>query len=91
MSYLIGAKFPFARLPLTIEEPPMTVDLFLITLLETEQNLNRHNPLLAPTEFQVGVDAQLCGVLVDVCRDGLAVDDILTNSFLVYSHCSQDG
>lgn len=41
---------------LTVKEPSMTVDLLLITFLETEEDLDRHDPLLSPAELEIRVD-----------------------------------
>ena len=54
----------------------MTVNLPLIPLLQTEDNLSRHDPLIRVLEVHVRVEAEGGGVLEEVCGDGDVVDGV---------------
>jgi hypothetical protein len=60
----------------SIEEPAMTVDLLLILLLHTEDDLRGHDALVRIFEVQVGVEREGCCILEQVCSDWFMVDNI---------------
>ena len=55
----------------------MRVDLLLVLLLQTEDDLNWNDSPLGSSELEVWIDRELCGVLVDMSNDGLAIDNVL--------------
>ena len=60
----------------SIEEPAMTVDLLLILLLHTKDDLRRHDTLVRIFEVQVGVESEGCRILEQMCGYWLVVDGI---------------
>ena len=55
----------------------MTVDLFLVLLLHTEDDLSRHDPLIRVHESKIGIEAECSGVLEEVSSDRFIVHCIL--------------
>ena len=62
--------------PESVEEPAMTVDLFLILLLHTEDDLRGHDPLVRIFEVQVRVEREGCCILEQMRSDWFMVDNI---------------
>lgn len=58
----------------------MRIDLLLVLLLETEDDLNRDMSFLSTFNLEAGADTDLCGVLVNVGRDWLIVNNVLKAS-----------
>ena len=55
----------------------MTVNLLLVLLLHTEDDLRRDNPLVRVHESKVGIEAERCGVLEKVSGDRFIVHCVL--------------
>ena len=47
----------------SVEEPPVAIDLLLISFLHTENDLRRHNALVRILEVQIGVNCKRRRVL----------------------------
>ena len=60
----------------SVEEPAVTVDLLLILLLHTKDDLRGHDTLVRIFEVQVRVEREGCRVLEQMCSDRLMVDSI---------------
>lgn len=67
----------------------MRVDFLGVLLLETEQQLDRHDTSLSSLELEVRIQRHLSGVLVEMCLHLFSVDGLLGNTILVDTHCSQ--
>jgi hypothetical protein len=72
----------------SIEEPTMRVQLLLIALFQAEDHLAGHNALLGALELEIGIQGDLCRVLVDVGCDLFLVDVVLRNALLKAAHGS---
>ena len=83
-----------------LEKPSVGIDFLLILLLETEDHLTWHDSLLSTTtinsqsqarlpELQLGVDADLGRVFVNVSLNRFSVDCVFGDTVLVDSHGSK--
>ena len=54
----------------------MTVDLLLILLLHTKDDLRGHDALVRIFEVQVGVESEGCRILEQMCSYWLVVDGV---------------
>jgi hypothetical protein len=70
---------------------PMRVNLLLILLLETKDDLNGDDSSFRALDLEIGSDVDLGGVFVDVRRDWFPVDYVLCYTVLVYAHCGYCG
>ncbi|RCI08911.1 hypothetical protein L249_4922, partial [Ophiocordyceps polyrhachis-furcata BCC 54312] len=77
------------RLAEGVEEPAVRVELALVLLLETEDDLTRHDALLCAFEAQVGVERHLRRILVHVRLHSPVVDVVLGDAVLIDAHGGQ--
>lgn len=64
----------------------MTIDLLLILLLHTKNNLRRHNPLIGKLEMQIRVYRKRSGIFEYVCRDLFFVHHVFhMSTSLIYA------
>jgi len=69
----------------------MTVDLFLISFLHTEDDLRRHNALVGILEVQIGVDCKRRRILEQVCGDWPMIDNVShVTTWLIHAEEGQD-
>jgi hypothetical protein len=67
----------------------MGIELLLVLLLQTEDDLAWHDALLRPFELQSFIQRGLRGVFVHVRRHLLFVDNVLGNDFLIDAYRGQ--
>ncbi|RDA85125.1 hypothetical protein CP532_1559 [Ophiocordyceps camponoti-leonardi (nom. inval.)] len=77
------------RLTEGVEEPAVRVELALVLLLETEDDLTRYDALLCALEAQVGVERYLRRILVHVRLYGPVIDVVLGDAVLIDAHGGQ--
>src|SRR5438132_468064 len=75
----------------SVKEPPMTINLLCVLLLQAKQHLNRYCSLIRTTEIHFRVDGNLGGIFVYMCSNRTAVDGILCNTILVAADGGQVG
>lgn len=83
------ADIGIQRLAEGVEAPSVRVELALVLLLETEEQLDRNNALLGTLELEIRVQRHLCRVLVNVSLYSLLVDEVLGDAVLVHTHGGQ--
>jgi hypothetical protein len=60
----------------SVEEPPVAVDLLLISFLHAENDLRGHNAFVGILEVQIGVNCKGSRVLEQVCGNRLVVNNV---------------
>ena len=60
----------------SVEEPPVAIDLLLISFLHAENNLRRHDALVGILEVQIGVNSKRRRVLEQVSGNRLVVNNV---------------
>ena len=60
-----------------IEKPSVRIDLLLVLLLHTEDDLCRHNTLVRVSELEVLVQPERRGILEEMSSDWLVVYHVL--------------
>lgn len=67
----------------------MRVELSLVFLLETKNDLAGNNAFLCAFELEVRIKRYLCGIFINMSLHSPVVDVILRNAVLVNAHCGQ--
>ena len=62
--------------PERVEEPPMRVDLFLVTLFHAKYDLGGNDAFFESFEFQITIHRKLCGELVNMCSHWLILNHV---------------
>ncbi|KAI6748718.1 hypothetical protein HG531_007665 [Fusarium graminearum] len=73
----------------SVKEPSVRVDLLSVLLLQAEEHLDRLASVNKLYNIVLDLEMGLRGVLVNMGCDGLVVDVLLGNAFLINTHTSQ--
>jgi hypothetical protein len=71
-----------------IEEPSVRVKLLRVCLFQAEYHLAGYNALLGTLELEIGIERDLCGVLVYMGCDFALIDVIFRDALLETAHGS---